>query len=125
MIRLTEEHILQIHDDQINQWGGLLGIRDVNLFKSQCQMPYQTFYGEDLFPDNYSKAVRYLFGFANNQIFLDGNKRTAAMVTLVFLALNNIELDLDSQDLYMITMSVANHELNEDDVKEYLIEHTV
>ena len=51
MKRLSEELILQIHDDQINQWGGLLGLRDDDLFKSQCQMPYQTFYGEDLFPD--------------------------------------------------------------------------
>jgi death-on-curing protein len=125
MRRLSEELILQIHDDQINQWGGLLGIRDDDLFKSQCQMPYQTFYGEDLFPDIYDKAVRYLFGFATNQVFLDGNKRTAAMVTLVFLSLNNVDLDIESQDLYMITMSVANHELDEETVKSYLIEHTI
>lgn len=34
------------------------------------------FGGQDLFPDIYDKAVRYLFGFATNQVFRDGNKRT-------------------------------------------------
>lgn len=125
MIKLSEDLILQIHNDQINTWGGILGIRDEVLFKSQCQMPYQTFFGEDLFPDIYDKAVRYLFGFATNQVFLDGNKRTAAMVTLVFLALNEIELDIESQDLYMLTMSVANREVDEKYVKEYLFSHTI
>ncbi len=125
MKKLTEETILQIHDDQINQWGGLLGIRDVELFKSQCIMPYQSFGGEDLFPDIYDKALRYLFGFATNQVFLDGNKRTAAMVTMVFLALNNIILDISDLDLYVVTIAVANREANEEIVKNYLIEHTI
>ena len=42
-----------------------------------------------------------------------------------FLALNEIELDIDDYALYGITMSVANHEASENSVKEYLIQHTV
>ncbi len=124
MIKLSEDQIIKLHDEQVSQWDGHLGIRDVELFKSQCSSPYQTFFGEDLFPDLYDKAVRYLFGFATNQVFLDGNKRTAAIVTLVFLGLNNIELNIDSLELYALTMSVANHETDELAVKSYLIQHT-
>ena len=93
MKKLDDNAILQIHDEQVNLYGGQFGIRDSNLFQSECSMPYQTFCGQDLFPDLYDKAVRYLFGFATNQVFLDGNKRTAAMVTLgfsLFLRFNSL-----------------------------------
>ncbi|MBO4905375.1 MAG: type II toxin-antitoxin system death-on-curing family toxin [Lachnospiraceae bacterium] len=125
MKKLDDNAILQIHDEQVNLYGGQLGIRDLNLFQSECSMPYQTFYGQDLFPDLYDKAVRYLFGFATNQVFLDGNKRTAAMVTLVFLALNDVELDITDLDLYDLCMQVANKQVEESTVKEYLVFHTI
>lgn len=125
MKKLDDNAILQIHDEQVELYGGQLGIRDFNLFQSECSMPYQTFYGQDLFPDLYDKAVRYLFGFATNQVFLDGNKRTAAMVTLVFLALNDVELDITDLDLYDLCMQVANKQVEESTVKEYLIFHTI
>ncbi len=124
MKRLSEETILQIHDEQTNLYGGQLGVRDVSLFQSECCIPYQTFAGQDLFPDLYDKAVRYLFGFATNQVFLDGNKRTAAMTTLVFLALNDVELDVSDLDLYVLCMKVANKQIDESAVKKYLIQHT-
>ena len=125
MKKLDDKSILQIHDEQVNLYGGQLGVRDLNLFQSECDIPYQTFYGQDLFPNIYDKAVRYLFGFATNQIFLDGNKRTAAMVTMVFLALNNVELDISDLDLYNLCMQVANKQVDESTVKRYLISHTI
>ncbi len=125
MKKLDDNTILQIHDEQINLYGGQLGIRDLCLFESECSIPYQTFYGQDLFPDLYDKAVRYLFGFATNQVFIDGNKRTAAMVIMVFLALNDVELDITDFDLYDLCMQVANRQVEESTVKEYLIFHTI
>lgn len=125
MKRLSEENILQIHDEQVNLYGGQLGVRAENLFKSQCYSSYQTFDGRELYPDVYDKAVRYLFGFATNQVFLDGNKRTAVMTMLVFLKLNNIVLDISNTDLYSLGMEVANKQVNESDVKFYLKRHTI
>lgn len=125
MKRLSEEDILQIHDEQVSLYGGELGIRDENLFKSQCCSIYQTFDDQDLYPDLYDKAVRYLFGFATNQVFLDGNKRTAVMTMLVFLKLNNIVLDMSDDNLYSLSMRVANKQTHAAFVKDYLIWHTV
>lgn len=125
MKRLDENIILQLHDNQVELYGGQLGIRDYNLFQSECNMPYQTFFEQDLFPDIYDKAIRYLFGFATNQVFFDGNKRTAAMVTMVFLALNGVELDISDMELYSICMQVANYQIDESTVKKYLIAHTI
>ncbi len=125
MIRLNKEMILKIHDEQISLYGGMLGIRDEGLFASQCEMPYQTFYGEDLFPDVYDKATRYLFGFATNQVFIDGNKRTAVMTALVFLVVNGVELDVSNEELYKTSILVANKMITEENVKRFFIEHTI
>lgn len=125
MKKLDDKIILQVHDRMITLYGGQFGIRDNGLFISECYVPYQTFYGNDLFPDVYDKAVRYLFGFATNQVFLDGNKRTATGVTLLFLELNNVRLDITEFELYSLCMAVANKSVTEDYVKQYLIMHTV
>lgn len=117
--------ILALHDQQIAKFGGSYGVLDENVFLSQCYIPYQTFGGEELFPDVYDKAVRYLFGFATNQVFKDGNKRTALITMLTFLHFNGIEIDLASDELAKLTLDVANKILNEEQVKQILIEHTV
>ena len=88
-------------------------------------MPYQTFFGSDLFPDIYDKAVRYLFGFATNQVFIDGNKRTAVMTMLVFLSINGVEIDVTNDDLIRLGLEVANGNLKESDVKAFLVSRTI
>ncbi len=125
MKKLNEEIILALHDQQIEKFGGSYGILDENVFLSQCYMPYQTFGGVELFPDLYDKAVRYLFGFATNQVFEDGNKRTGAITMLTFLFFNGIELNITSEELAELTVNVANKILDEKQVKQFLIEHTV
>lgn len=125
IVRLDERVILALHDQQIEKFGGEYGVLDENVFLSQCYMPYQTFGGEDLFPDVYDKAVRYLFGFATNQVFRDGNKRTAAITMLVFLHFNGIELNITSDELSSLTLDVANKLIDEMYVKNFLISHTV
>ena len=124
IVRLSEEDVLRIHDGMITHFGGEPGIRDVGTFKSQCVMPYQTFGGEDLFPDVYDKAVRYLFGFATNQVFFDGNKRTAVATMDVFLRLNGISLTATPDELSQMALRVANKQMNEDEVRYFLQDHT-
>ena len=70
MIKISREQILKLHDKGIERYGGIKGIRDENLFESCCVAPYQTMFGQDLYPDIYDKAIRYLVGFATNQVFL-------------------------------------------------------
>lgn len=124
MKRISKDEILVIHHEMIVRYGGVDGLRDKNLFESECVMPYQTFAGEDLFPDLYDKAVRYLFGFAGNQIFVDGNKRTGTMVMAVFLMGNGINLSLTNDEMIILGFGVSEHELSEKTVKQILITHT-
>ncbi len=57
-------------------------------------------FGHDPFPTIYHQAGAFLYSFAVEHVFLDGNKRTALMTTSFFLFLNGYSMDIpdDSAD---------------------------
>ena len=82
--------VLAIHEEQIAEHGGLDGIRDFSLLESALLRPQNMLaYGEPA-PDLADLAACYAYGIANNHAFLDGNKRTSVVVTLLFLRLNGV-----------------------------------
>ena len=82
---LTVEDVLQIHDEQLSAYGGATGIRDQGLLESAVAMPQASFGGAYLHEDLPHMAAAYAFHIAQNQPFLDGNKRTGLVAALVFL----------------------------------------
>jgi death on curing protein len=87
---LTVEDVLSMHEQQLELYGGQSGIRDRALLQSAVGMPQQTFGGELLHEDLFAMAAAYAFHIAENQPFLDGNKRTALEACVVFLDLNGV-----------------------------------
>lgn len=83
------ETVLAIHDMQIEEHGGAPGIRDVGLIESALARPANMVnYGD---PDIVDLAASYAFGLAMNHGFIDGNKRTAYVVTRLFLRLHGMD----------------------------------
>jgi death-on-curing protein len=88
--------VLAIHDEQIAEHGGSDGIKDIGLLESALHRPRHLLdYGE---PDLADLAACYAYGIANNHAFVDGNKRTSLVVTLLFLGLNGAALDASEVD---------------------------
>jgi antitoxin component of MazEF toxin-antitoxin module len=58
---LTLDEVLAIHADQIERYGGALGIRDRGLLESALAMPEAAFSGTELHPTLHEKAAAYLF----------------------------------------------------------------
>jgi death on curing protein len=81
---LTVDDVLLIHDEQLEAYGGIQGIRDNGLLESAAMMPQASFGGEYLHQNLFEMAAAYAFHIAENQPFLDGNKRTALVSALVF-----------------------------------------
>ncbi len=52
-------------------------------------------------------AAAYLYHIVQNHAFLDGNKRTGAAAAIVFLAINDVQIENDEQGLVDLTLSVA------------------
>ena len=85
---LTLDDVLAMHDDQLERFGGSAGIRDQGALESAIAMPTATFDGEFLHENLFTMAAAYAFHIAENQPFIDGNKRTALNAALVFLDIN-------------------------------------
>lgn len=89
---LTIEQVLHLHDATIEKFGGLKGIRDLNLLASAIEMPKAAMFGEDQHPTLYDKASAYLFHIVCGHPFNDGNKRTGAGSAYLFLRLNKARI---------------------------------
>ena len=100
-----------VHEEQLAEHGGAVGLRDAGLLKSALARPMQlAAYGE---PDVAALAAAYGFGLARNHPFVDGNKRTAFVAVELFLSLNGCELVADDADCVLRTLSLAAGELSE------------
>lgn len=104
---LTEKQILQLHAQIIEQSGGTPELRDMRLLNSALNAPFQTYDGNELYPNILAKAAQLCFGLINNHPFVDGNKRIAAHAMFVFLDINNIELAYSDDEVTVLILSVA------------------
>jgi len=125
---LKLHRVLQIHESQIELFGGSSGIRDLRLLESAMAMPQASFGGTDLQADLYEMAAAYLFHIVSNHPFVDGNKRTGTVAALTFLDLNGYWFDekdgkyLDDA-LESLVMSVASGETGKDGVVAFFRKH--
>lgn len=85
---ISFEFVLGIHDQLIDEYGGAKGLLNEGLLRSALEMPKACFNGKDVHRTIYDKTAAYLFHLIQNHPFLDGNKRTAAMIALVFFSSN-------------------------------------
>jgi death-on-curing protein len=103
--------VLAIHDEQIAEHGGEDGILDIGLLESALHRPRNLLaYGE---PDLADLAACYAYGVANNHAFVDGNKRTSAVVTRLFLRLNSAELDASEADKFETWEALGAKQISE------------
>ena len=94
------EVVLAIHDQQIAEHGGKDGIRDLGLLESALARPHNLAVYSN--PDVFDLAAAYGYGIARNHAFVDGNKRTAYVATLLFLRLNRHALTAPAVERVLI-----------------------
>jgi death-on-curing protein len=119
-LHLTVDIVLEIHGEAIAQFGGSDGLRDRALLESAIAAPQASFGGESPFSDVVEVAAAYLFYLCSNHPFIDGNKRAALGSCLVFLQLNGLKPQPDSDDWENLTLAVAAGILSRNEVTERL-----
>jgi death-on-curing protein len=100
--------------------GGLEGIRDEGLLESALSRPQNLLAYSESPPDMASLAAAYAYGIVKNHPFVDGNKRTAYVVTRTFLRLNGYDLQASSQEKYQIWIDLAVGKLSEEELAEWI-----
>jgi death-on-curing protein len=121
---LTRKMIDAFHDDQLQQHGGLPGVRDEGAIESAPARPkhLQT-YSDD--PSLHRLAAAYGVGLARNHGYRDGNKRTAFMAMYVFLQLNGQRIDAKEAAVVDLMKAVARGNCDEEELTAWLGEHMV
>ncbi len=115
---LPKDLILDIHNRQLAEHGGGVGVRDEGLLESALARPQNLFaYGES---DPAAPAGVYAFGIAKNHPFVDGNKRTAFVACELFLAANGFDLVASDEDCLAMMLSLAASEIDEAEFAAWL-----
>lgn len=107
------EVVMAIHEAQLAEHGGSVGVREQGLLESALARPRQLFTYSD-HPTLTNLAAAYAFGIAKNHAFLDGNKRTAWVVCAVFLELNGPRVIATQADVVTSMLGVADGSVSEE-----------
>jgi death-on-curing protein len=121
---LTLSEVLIILDDQIKNYGGIYGIRDIKLLSSAIYMPESSFGGQYLHETIPAMAAAYAFHICQNHPFLDGNKRVALASSLIFLDINGYELNCKDETLYNKIMGMAKGEIKKEELINFFEKHS-
>lgn len=98
------------HNEQLAEHGGAEGVRDMTMLESAMARPLNLIAcGE---PDIADLAASYAFGIARNHPFVDGNKRTAAVVSETVLVLNGYRLTCSDVEMVETFLALAAGDLD-------------
>ena len=115
--------VLLLHSEQVDLYGGEHGVRDMALLESAVAQPQAAFGGECLHNDIFEMAAAYMFHLVQNHPFLDGNKRAGAVAALVFLDINNVEVEAPKGSIYDLTLAVATGQAGKAEVAAFFRSH--
>ena len=113
--------IVAIHDEQLAEHGGGVGLRDGGLLESALSRPVNL--AADGEPDVSALAASYAVGIAKNHPFIDGNKRTAFVAMELFLMLNGAVLVADDVNCVLTMLAVAAGEIDEAALADWIRQH--
>ena len=111
-----------IHADQVQEHGGLPGIRDENVLESALARPRQKWaYGNER--DLSALAAAYGFGLVKNHPYRDGNKRIGFLAMATFLGINSHDLDVTDADVVGEMIGLAAGDRTEADLAGWIRAH--
>jgi death-on-curing protein len=98
-----------------------LRIRDPGLLDSALHRPQSRFGGKDVYPTVPLKAAALLHSLVRNHPLVDGNKRLAWLVTVIFLDLNGWCSVLGNLEAVQFVLRVVvDHDLTLDQIEAEL-----
>ena len=111
---------LSIHSRQIAEHGGPDGVRDQSLLESSLARPQQKWFDKSPEPTIGEMAAALAFGIAKNHPFVDGNKRTSAVLMELFVNLNGYQLNANDEDLLFMILELASGNISEEQLAAWI-----
>jgi len=114
-----------IHRDLLRRYGGKPGVRVKNLLASALAQARMTAGGRYLHRTVFDKAAAYGFHVCRNHPFVDGNKRVAFVLMVIFLTRNGWELRASEEDAYSAMMELAEGRMSKQALANWLKKNSV
>ena len=121
MIKLSKKQVINLQKYMIEMTGGLNGIRDENMLDLAISSPYQTFRGQDLYPNDIDKICRLSYNLTTLHCFFDGNKRIGAYVLVIIFRADGYEFVAAEEEIISTFLSLAANKISFDDFKDLII----
>lgn len=112
------------HDLELAAHGGSAGLRDAGLLESAMARPKNIWAYAETAPSLAVLAAAYAFGISSNHPFIDGNKRTALLVSFAFLDVNGSEVDASQEDAFLTILGLAAGEITEEQLADWFGQFT-
>ena len=119
---IRQDTVIAIHEAQIAEHGGHIGLRDQGLLESGLARPRTLASYADPVPDVPTLAALYGLAIIKNHPFIDGNKRTALVIIELFLNLNGYQLTASDRECFEAILGVAG-ERNAKSFSSWVQEH--
>jgi len=91
--------------------------------ESAVAAPFATFGGEYLHADLFAMAAALLRSIAQNQPFLDGNKRVGWVAAVAFLHFNGFEVVATADEVVRTMIALATREIGLEELAAFLADH--
>lgn len=124
IVWISKRVALRVHEEQLRLHGGDDGLLneghlDAALDRARTVVGY--------IPEMSLEELAALMavGIAKGHPFVDGNKRTACVVSLMFLQLNGIEISATDDELASVFEGIAEGTMSEAGLTQWFVENTL
>ena len=119
---LSRVELMIINEEII---GGGSRLRDMDLLESAVLRPQSSAFGQDAYPTVIDKAGAFFHSLSRNHAFVDGNKRTSAVATILFLELNGYRVTWQPEQALTFILEVATGQHDVETITRWLAANTV
>ena len=120
---ISLEEVLLIHDEMIRSYGGLSGVRDLNILESAIHRPYTGIGSEEFYKTPSEKAAAILESIVGNHPFMDGNKRTGYVMMRLVLLEYGFDIEASKEEKYKFVISVASGQVQFPEILNWINSH--
>ncbi|MGB3292590.1 MAG: type II toxin-antitoxin system death-on-curing family toxin [Phormidesmis sp.] len=116
---LTKRGIIALQQQQISEHGGRPGIRDEGLLESTLAKA-QNLLNYVPSATVWDLAAAYGYGFIQNHVFIDGNKRVGLSAMAAFLYLNGYEMTSTEAEEVSVVIEVATGDHSQEELAAWV-----
>jgi death-on-curing protein len=116
LLFLTQDEILLLHKQNIEEFGGTHGLRDEGALESALLAAENRAYYEEA--GLAICAATYAYHLSQAHAFIDGNKRIAAAATELFVRLNGFRLQVTNAEIIKLFLKIADGQVTRDEIEQ-------